>query len=158
RHCRSRAPRFQDHRTQGSHPVWPFPCSRWCCRPLLRRKARDLVHERIRRLGVRGVGLAELIVVVAILGLLAALGVPYLVSYWQASPFTAGAQEHQTFLNGARQLAIRNNTSVCVKRNSPGIQYLTNGCAGTVWTGAATDNAGWIPLVNGVQITAAPAP
>jgi len=116
-----------------------------------------LVHERIRRLGVRGVGLAELIVVVTILGLLAALGVPYLISYWQASTLTAGAQELQTILNGARQLAIRNNTSVCVKRNSTGIQYLTNGCGGTVWTGAGTDNAGWIPLVNGVQITAAPA-
>jgi len=99
---------------------------------------------------VRGVGLAELLVVVAILGLLAALGVPYLVSYWQASTLTAGAQELQTILNGARQLAIRNNTSVCVKRNSTGMQYLTNGCAGVVWTGAGTDNA--------VTITAGPAP
>jgi len=81
-----------------------------------------LVHERIRRLGVRGVGLAELIVVVAILGLLAAIGVPYLVSYWQASTLTAGAQELQTILNGARQLAIRNNTSVCVKRNTTSMQ------------------------------------
>ena len=116
-----------------------------------------MVHERIRRLGVRGVGLAELIVVVTILGLLAALGVPYLISYWQASTLTAGAQELQTILNGARQLAIRNNTSVCVKRNSTGIQYLTNGCGGATWTGAGTDNAGWMTLVNGVQITAGPA-
>ena len=107
---------------------------------------------------MRGFGLAELLVVIAILGLLAALGVPYLVSYWQASTLTAGAQELQTILNGARQLAIRNNTSVCVKRNSTGMQYLTNGCAGVVWTGAGTDNAGWIPLVNGVTITAGPAP
>jgi type II secretory pathway pseudopilin PulG len=117
-----------------------------------------LVHERIRRLGLRGVGLAELIVVVAILGLLAAVGVPYLVSYWQASTLTAGAQELQTILNGARQLAIRNNTSVCVKRNTTSVQYITNGCGGTVWTGAGSDNAGWIPLVNGITITAGPAP
>ena len=116
-----------------------------------------MVHERIRGLGARGVGLAELLVVVAILGLLTAIGVPYLISYWQASTLTAGAQELQTILNGARQLAIRNNTSVCVTRNTTGIQYFTGGCAGTVWTGAATDANGWITLANGVQITGATA-
>ncbi len=95
--------------------------------------------------------------VVAIIGLLMAVGVPYLISYWQASTLTAGAQELQTILNGARQLAIRNNTSVCVKRNSTGMQYLTGSCAGTVWTGASTDSNGWIPLANSVQITGATA-
>src|SRR5437879_8655426 len=112
RHCCARAARLQDDGTQGSHPVWSLPCSRWSCRPLLRRKARDLVHERIRRLGVRGVGLAELIVVMAILGLLAAIGVPYLVSYWQATTLPAGTQELQTIAHGQRPLAIRNKAYV----------------------------------------------
>jgi Tfp pilus assembly protein FimT len=112
-----------------------------------------LVHERIRGLGIRGIGLAELLVVVAILGLLAAVGVPYLISYWQASTLTAGAQELQTILNGARQLAIRNNTSVCVNQNTTGVQYVTGGCGGTVWKGAGTDTNGWFPLVNSVTIT-----
>ncbi len=106
---------------------------------------------------MRGFGLTELLVVVAILGLLTTLGVPYLISYWQASTLTAGAQELQTILHGARQLAIRNNASICVKRNTTSVRYLTGGCAGGPWTGAGTDGNGWIVLANAVTITNGPA-
>ena len=106
---------------------------------------------------MRGFGLAELLVVIAILGLLTTLGMPYLISYWQASTLTTGAQELQTILNSGRQLAIRNNTSICIKRNTTSVRYLTGGCAGGAWTGAGTDGNGWIVLANNVSITNGPA-
>lgn len=107
---------------------------------------------RIRRLDGRGFGLAELIVVVAVIGIMIAAAMPSLISYWQASTLTAGAQELQSVLNGARQLAIRQNASVCVERSSTRVRFLVGGCAGTAFTGPGTDANGWIGLANNVQI------
>lgn len=104
-----------------------------------------------------GFSLAEMLVTVGILGLAAIVALPSLLSYWRAATLTAGAQELQTVLNSARQLAIRQNTSVCVERSGPRVRFFTNGaCAGGVWVGPGTDGSGWIGLANGVEITASP--
>jgi Tfp pilus assembly protein FimT len=91
-------------------------------------------------------------VVVAVIGIASAVMIPLLVTYWHASTLTAGAQELQALLNGARQMAIRQNTSVCVERSGTRVRYLIGSCAGTVWTGAGTDGNGWMSLSNSVQI------
>jgi len=115
-----------------------------------------VVRERIRRIGTRGFSLAELLVVVAITGVLAAVTTPLLVSYWKAATLKAGAQELATVLNGARQLAIKDNTSVCVVQSGTQVRYLkgSSPCSsGTVWTGPGTDASGWFTLSNSVQVT-----
>ena len=82
-----------------------------------------MVRQRLRWLS-RGFSLPELLVVVAVIGITAALTIPLLVSYWHASTLTAGAQELQAVLNNARQMAIRQNTSVCIERSSNRVRYL----------------------------------
>lgn len=88
----------------------------------------------------------------AMTGLLVALLVPSLVSYWRASTLTAGAQELQAILNSARQLAIRQNTTVCVERSGTRVRFRTGGCGGTIWTGPGTDADGWMHLGNDVEV------
>ena len=79
------------------------------------------------------------------------------MSYWKAATLKAGAQELATVLNGARQLAIRDNTSVCVEQSGTRVRYLkgSSPCSsGTVWTGPGTDSNGWFTLANAVEVTA----
>ena len=109
-----------------------------------------------RLLNERGFGLAELIVVVAIIGLLAALAVPSFLAYWQSSALSAGAAELQSTLNRGRQLAIAQNGSVCVQVSGTGVRYRTTSCTGTIWTGTGTNSAGLISLSNGLEILGGP--
>ena len=101
----------------------------------------------------RGFGMAELIVVVAIIGLLAALALPSFLTYWQSSTLSAGAAEMASTLNRGRQLAIAQNGSVCVQVTGTSVRYRTVSCAGTIWTGTGTNSAGLISLSNGLQIS-----
>ncbi len=111
------------------------------------------VRERARR----GFSLVELLVTVAIIGIAAVIALPSLLGYLRASTLTAGAQQLQSTLSSARQLAIRQNTSVCIERAGARVRFFTNTtCTGTPWAGAGTDGDGWIALANGVEISAAP--
>jgi len=110
-----------------------------------------------RQLNERGFGLAELIVVVAIIGLLAALALPSFLTYWQSAGLSAGAAEMASTLNRGRQLAIAQNGSVCVQVSGTGIRYRSVSCAGTIWTGTGTNSAGLVSLSNGMQISGGPA-
>jgi len=96
-------------------------------------------------------------VVLAIIGVMAIVGVPLLLSYWQASTLEAGARELQAVLGNARQLAIKENTAVCVTNASNRVQFHVSTCGSAAWTGPGTDGSGWVRLTNGVQITAATA-
>ena len=106
-----------------------------------------------RRLNEQGFGMAELIVVVAVIGLLAALAVPSFLTYWQSAGLSAGAAEMASVLNRGRQLAVSQNTSVCVQVSGTSIRFRTVSCAGTIWTGSGTTSAGLIGLSNGLQIS-----
>jgi Tfp pilus assembly protein FimT len=99
-----------------------------------------------------GLTLAELLVVASVIAITVVLTIPMLLTYWHASTLTGGAQELMTILNGARQLAIRQNTNVCVERSGSTVRYRVGGCGGTVWTGPGTDASGWRRLANGVEI------
>ena len=106
------------------------------------------VHLWIRRSDSRGFTLAELTVVVGILGILAVLAAPTLFSYIQTSALQAGARELATAINLGRQLAIARNTTVCVEVTGTNIRLRTGGCLGTIWTGPATDSTGLIKVTN----------
>lgn len=90
--------------------------------------------------------------VVAIVGIIMAVGIPTLWSYWRTSTLTAGAEELVVVLNRARQLAIKENTSVCVTSNNTTVSYFV-GCGAAAWTGEGTDGAGVIRLQNAVTVS-----
>lgn len=116
-----------------------------------------MVLASIRRIASRGFSLTELMVAVAVIGIVAALSAPYFISYWRSATVRAGAEELATLLNGARQLAIARNTSVCVAKDPTRVRYLLGSCAGAAWTGAGTDANGYLALSNQVQVSAASA-
>ena len=121
-----------------------------------------MVLGRFRRLNAGGYTMAELLIAIAVTGILAALGYPYVTSYLQAAQTRAGAEQLATILNGGRQLAITRNTNVCVSVVSSKATYTTgvsNACAGgTTFVGVSTGSDGTIPLDNSIQITGATAP
>src|SRR5256885_8993559 len=76
-----------------------------------------------------------------------------------ALPISAScsARSRWTILNRGRSIAISQNTTLCVKQSVPKVQFLTGGCAGTVWTGPGTDGGGWFPLQNSIPVPSATA-
>jgi prepilin-type N-terminal cleavage/methylation domain-containing protein len=104
----------------------------------------------------QGFGVTELLVVVAMIGILGALATPSLLAYYQSSSLTAGAEQLAGVMNRARHLAIRSNTSVCVQLNGTTVRLRTVSCAGTVWTGVGTDSAGTITIANNLQVGGGP--
>lgn len=116
-----------------------------------------MVPGRLQRLNSAGFSLAELVVILAVVGILAALGMPYALSYLQNAKVKAGAQELATVISGARQLAIARNTNVCVTLTGASAVYrvgVSAACAGgNVFIGAGTRANGQIPLTNDMAIT-----
>ena len=101
-----------------------------------------------------GFTLTELVVFVAIVGLLAVMTVPFFVSYYQAAAARADVQTVISIFNQARELAIKQNGRVCltVPDNSHILLRLSN-CAGIVWVGTGTDAVGNITLPPGFAIS-----
>jgi Tfp pilus assembly protein FimT len=102
----------------------------------------------------RGYSAAELIVVVAIIGLIMVISVPFFLTYWQTSTLRAGAEELVTVLNGARQLAIKENQTVCVTNDGTSVIYHLTNCGNPAWTGPGTEANGAIRLANNVRVSA----
>jgi len=117
-----------------------------------------MVSGRLQRLSnAGGFSLAEMAVVVAVIGVLAMLGLPNALSYLQNAKVKAGAQELATIISGARQLAIARNTLVCVTLTGAAAVYRINVSAactgGQVFVGTGTKSDGTIPLTNDLVIT-----
>ena len=104
------------------------------------------------RIALRGLLRA---LVLAIAGLIMAVGVPTLWTYWRAATTRAGAEEMVAVLNNARQLAIRLNSTVCVTNTGTRLQYHVGTCAAAAWTGPGTDTLGFITLANAVTVAGA---
>jgi len=113
----------------------------------------------------QGFTLVELVVVVASLAILAAITIPFMLSFVQASQTRGAAQEVKSLLNHARQLAITRNTSYSVEvAANPTNTFrfcsgTTTPClAANTWIGPGTDQNGWFYLANQAQVVLAPAP
>jgi prepilin-type N-terminal cleavage/methylation domain-containing protein len=111
--------------------------------------------------GQHGFSATELLVVIAVIGILMAASTPFIISALRTSALRAGAEEFATVLGQARQQAIRDNSSVCVKNNGTAAQYwvptplVPVACNGAVWIGQGTDAAGNIRLGNNITISPA---
>jgi len=104
---------------------------------------RHMAPVRVERQTAQaGFSLAELLVVIAVIGILAGMTVPFFISYYQSAALKAAAEELVTFLNQGRQIAIKENQSVCVQTTSGAIQMRVSGCSGTLWVGPGTDASG----------------
>ena len=109
--------------------------------------------DRARRwLTEAGFSLTELIVVVGVIGIIMAASAPFFLSYLRTSALRTGAEEMVTVLNRARQLAIRDNSNMCVTNDGTRVQYHIATCGGTVWTGPGTDVVGFIRLANNITV------
>lgn len=112
-----------------------------------------------RRLGGRaGFSATELIVVCGILGVLAAVSVPFFLRYYQSAALKAATEEVAAFLNQGRQVAIKENQPVCVRSASAALHLHLASCAGTTWVGPGTDSAGNLKLPTGFTLASSADP
>lgn len=98
---------------------------------------------------------AEVLVVIAIVGIMAVVAIPTLLSYSRASTVKAAAEELVAGLNSARHLAIVRNRTVCVEvANANQYRFWLGSCGGgTVWAGPETGTNGFVTLANDVTVT-----
>lgn len=103
-----------------------------------------------------GFTLAELIVLIAVIGILSIMAIPSFLSYYQAATLKSGAQQFAALINQAREIAIKENGNLCVKMSSPTqMMYVRNNCTtGTAWVGTGTDAAGNINLPSRISAAA----
>jgi general secretion pathway protein H len=99
-----------------------------------------------------GFSLAELLVVLAVVGVLAAMSTPFFIRYYQSAGLKAAAEELVTFLNQGRQVAIKENQSVCVETTAAAVRLRLGSCGGTIWVGPGTDAAGNWKLPQGFTL------
>lgn len=125
-----------------------------------------MTRNRAHRIGksdmTGGFTLAELVIVIAVIGILAVMAVPSFLTYLRAAGLKSGAQQVATLLNQARELAIKENGDVCVKLPGPNatqMSYRIGNCTSSIaWVGAGTDASGNINLPPGVTVTASASP
>jgi Tfp pilus assembly protein FimT len=121
-------------------------------------------HETIERqqcgrANSGGFTLAELLVLIALIAIVTAIGAPAYISFQRAQETDGAAREVVTALNQARQLAVTRGTSFSVEAqiNPNNRMRYCSGTAlpcpgGTVVTVAGSDGAGWRTLENSTRI------
>jgi prepilin-type N-terminal cleavage/methylation domain-containing protein len=128
---------------------------------LLGEFAVDITRGTLRIAGSRvrsgrghgGFSLAELTVVIAVIGTLCVLSLPLFLSYYQSARVRAAASDVAAQLNLGRQMAIQRNQSICVTIGTSAPQYRQGTCGGTILTGATTDASGNAAAHDGVTLT-----
>lgn len=116
--------------------------------------ARKIARSRLNGgRGCRGFSLAELSVLLAVIGTLFALSLPSFLSYYQSAQIRAAASSVAAQLNLGRQMAIQRNQSVCVSIGGSAPQYHQGTCAGAALLNATTDSAGNASSNSGITLT-----
>jgi len=107
-----------------------------------------------------GFSLAELTVLLAVIGALFSLSLPAFISYYQGAQVRGAAAEIVAYVNQGRQLAIQLNCSVAVQITPTAITYTrqANCQVPGVWTGAGTNAAGNIPAPAGITLASSATP
>lgn len=120
-------------------------------------------HARVLLKNPRGFTLIEVIVVVAVIGILALMSGPLFFSFLKAQQLRGASEQVRTLLNQARQLAIARNTSytVVVETANKRLRFCTDtACAAAVnvWKGPGTDSDGYIKLDDAIEVPSADSP
>ncbi|MDO8476488.1 MAG: hypothetical protein Q7W02_09895 [Candidatus Rokubacteria bacterium] len=107
-----------------------------------------------------GFSLAELTVLLAVIGALFSLSLPAFITYYQSAQVRGAAADVAAYLNQGRQLAIQMNCSVSVGITATAITYTKQGnCQSPgVWTGSGTNAAGNIPTPDGITLATSAIP
>ena len=114
-----------------------------------------MVSQRVQRplTGVRGYTLTEMIVVIAVTAITVGVTFPTLWTYYRSAALRGAAEQTVVLLNNARQLAIRQNTTICVTVDSTGMQYHQGTCTAGAYTGTGTDSTGYMRLDTGLMLS-----
>jgi len=91
---------------------------------------------------------AEIVVVMAVIGVVAGVTIPSMLQYVRTAALQAGTRELATAVNLARQLAVSRKISVCVDVSGVDVRLRLGGCQGPPWTGPMTTAAGVIHLAD----------
>ena len=107
-----------------------------------------------------GFSLAELTVLLAVVGALFILSLPAFISYYQSAQVRGAAADVAAYVNQGRQLAIQLNCSVSVVVTPTAIKYIQGANCQTpgVWTGSGTDAGGNIPAPDGITLATSATP
>lgn len=103
----------------------------------------------------RGYSIAELVVVMAVLGILASMALPQLLSYFSVATSNAGRDEMRAALGRAKQLAITSRQNICVAVTvgfPPTYQFRQGNCGGPAWFGPGSNAAGDFTLASVVTL------
>lgn len=99
--------------------------------------------------------MAELMVTLVIVAIMAAISTPFFITYYQSARLRAAAQEVAAFVNQGRQLGIRENAGVCVHITSTAVQhYIGSSCTGAAWIGPSTDATGKLKVPDEITLSA----
>jgi len=120
-------------------------------------------HARVTWARADGFTVVELVVLVAVISILCAIGFPLYLSYSRAQETDSAARVVVVALNQARQLAVTRGISFSIETqtNPNNRMRFCSGTAvpcpgGQVYTGAETDANGWRKLENSSRFTAGP--
>jgi len=120
-------------------------------------------HARHEWTRADGFTIVELVVLVAVISILCAIGFPLYLSYSRAQETDSAARVVVVALNQARQLAVTRGISFSIETqtNPNNRMRFCSGTAvpcpgGQVYTGAETDANGWRKLENSSRFTAGP--
>jgi len=108
--------------------------------------------------GQWGFSLAELSMLLAVIGTLCVLVLPAFLSYYPTAQVRAAAYDVASQLNLGRQMAIQRNQSVCVRIGTTAPQYYLGSCSGPLLTSVATDGDGNASSHPGITLTSSANP
>ena len=107
--------------------------------------------KRLRRQS--GFSLPELIVFLAVVGILSTMSTPFFLNYYRTAQVRGAASDIAAYLNQGRQLALQRNANVCVHITASAMHYHLGGCGGAAWLGPGTDGAGNIPAPDNITLS-----
>ncbi|MGB4780501.1 GspH/FimT family pseudopilin [Candidatus Methylomirabilis sp.] len=104
--------------------------------------------------GQRGFTLVELMVAMAVIGIISVAAIPQFLTFLRAMETRGASQDLATVLQQARELAIARNTNyrVEIEPDNNRLRFVRTS-DNVVWTGPGTDAQGYRRLVNQARLT-----